>query len=386
MSEYQYYEFQAIDRPLIKQEMAEVWALSTRATITPTRFVNVYHWGDFKGDPLKLMQRYYDAFLYVANWGTHELMLRLPRGSLDARSISRYCEQCEFFSATTTAEHVILSFQSQADEPEDYQDDDGSWLTTFVPLRANIVMGDLRSFYLGWLLCVQEGALDGDEIEPPVPPGLGDLSGPLVALVDFLRLEDDLLEAAAERSSAMQSLSPSIDEAGQWLRSLRGDEKDELLLRIVSSDLLPLQAEVLRSIRNHAASEEGAGAMERGRTVRELLAVADRKRQERQRRAAQERERRAQVQAAERAAYVDSLAGREEEIWRQIDTLAGAKRPAGYAEAVRLMADLRELAARRQTGDDFDTRLTVLRARHAKKYAFLDRLNQAGLRPLGMVR
>jgi hypothetical protein len=52
MSEYQYYEFQAIDRPLTKQEMAEVRSLSTRATITPTRFVNVYHWGNFKGDPL----------------------------------------------------------------------------------------------------------------------------------------------------------------------------------------------------------------------------------------------------------------------------------------------------------------------------------------------
>ena len=39
MSEYQYYEFQAIDRPLTKGEMAEVRSLSTRATITSTRFV-----------------------------------------------------------------------------------------------------------------------------------------------------------------------------------------------------------------------------------------------------------------------------------------------------------------------------------------------------------
>jgi hypothetical protein len=25
------------------------------------------------------MQRYYDAHLYLANWGTHRIMLRLPR-------------------------------------------------------------------------------------------------------------------------------------------------------------------------------------------------------------------------------------------------------------------------------------------------------------------
>ncbi|MCI0440780.1 MAG: hypothetical protein L0177_16865 [Chloroflexi bacterium] len=51
MSEYQYYEFQAVDRPLTKQEMSEARALSTRASIMPTSSVNEYHWGDFKGDP-----------------------------------------------------------------------------------------------------------------------------------------------------------------------------------------------------------------------------------------------------------------------------------------------------------------------------------------------
>nr|WP_261554617.1 hypothetical protein [Frankia tisae] len=51
MSEYQYYEFLAVDRPLDDQEQAEVRALSTRARITATRFTNEYHWGDFRGDP-----------------------------------------------------------------------------------------------------------------------------------------------------------------------------------------------------------------------------------------------------------------------------------------------------------------------------------------------
>lgn len=43
--------------------------LSTRAQITTTSFVNVYHWGDFRGDPVKLMERCFDAFVYVTNWG-----------------------------------------------------------------------------------------------------------------------------------------------------------------------------------------------------------------------------------------------------------------------------------------------------------------------------
>ena len=46
MSEYQYYEFQAVDRPLTAKEMAELRSFSTRARITPTSFVNDYSWGD----------------------------------------------------------------------------------------------------------------------------------------------------------------------------------------------------------------------------------------------------------------------------------------------------------------------------------------------------
>ena len=65
MSEDQYYEFHAVDRPLTREEMAELRALTSRATITPTGLVNVYHWGDFKGDPLRLMERYFDAFRFL---------------------------------------------------------------------------------------------------------------------------------------------------------------------------------------------------------------------------------------------------------------------------------------------------------------------------------
>jgi hypothetical protein len=39
VSEYQYFEFQAIDRPLSKKEMAELRSYSTRARITPASFV-----------------------------------------------------------------------------------------------------------------------------------------------------------------------------------------------------------------------------------------------------------------------------------------------------------------------------------------------------------
>jgi hypothetical protein len=44
--------------------------LSSRADITSTSFTNEYHRSDFRGDPRKMMELYYDAHLYFASWGS----------------------------------------------------------------------------------------------------------------------------------------------------------------------------------------------------------------------------------------------------------------------------------------------------------------------------
>jgi hypothetical protein len=54
VSEYQYYDFRAIDRPLTKKEMAALRSISTRAAITTTSFTNHYEWGDLNANPSKL--------------------------------------------------------------------------------------------------------------------------------------------------------------------------------------------------------------------------------------------------------------------------------------------------------------------------------------------
>ena len=41
-------------------------------------FVDTYQWACVTGDSRRLVERYLDAFLYLANWGTRELIVRLP--------------------------------------------------------------------------------------------------------------------------------------------------------------------------------------------------------------------------------------------------------------------------------------------------------------------
>ncbi len=123
MSEYQYYEFQAVDKPLNEQDMRELRKLSTRAQITPTSFVNVYNWSDFRGDPLTLVEKYFDAFLYLANWGTHWFMLRIPNRLLDAETASRYCLG-KSAKLHVKGKNLILEFHSE-DEDRNWVDGEG---------------------------------------------------------------------------------------------------------------------------------------------------------------------------------------------------------------------------------------------------------------------
>ena len=381
MSEYQYYEFQAIDRPLTRTEIAELRALSTRASISPTRFQNVYHWGDFKGDPLALMKRYFDAFVYVANWGTHWFMLRLPRRAVDLEMVRRYCvDECA--TLHLERDHVILELRSEDEEGAGWVEDEEAegWLPALLPLRAELAQGDFRSLYLAWLAGIQSGMLDDEAVESPLPSGLGNLSASLEALAEFLGVDRDLLAVAAERRPDLQASPPSADLEG-WVRALPASEKDDLLLRLVRGEDLYLRAELLRRFGEASARGAAAGGE---RTVGELLAGAreraeTRRRQEAERKAA-ERARREREQAAARAKYLDSLVGREEELWRQVESLVETKRPKEYDHAVQLLKDLHDLSARQQRAEAFAARLGPLRERYAKRPSLLERLDRAGLR------
>jgi hypothetical protein len=376
VSEYQYYEFQAVDRPLTPQETQALRRVSSRATITPTRFVNEYHWGDFKGNPFDWMERYFDAFLYLANWGTHELMLRLPRRLLDPAAAARYCLGGPA-SAVESGDHVILSFSSEEEEGGDWLEDGDGVLASILPVRAEIERGDHRALYLAWLLCAQYGDLDDEEPEPPVPPGLGEPSAAQQAFGDFLRIDPDLVAVAAERSSALRA-DPGPDELRAWVTALADAEKNDLLIRVAQGRGGAVGAELVRRMRAEAPA---SGAPAEPRTVADLLAAAERREAERRhaaaKRAAREKARADAEKAAARARYLDGLAQVERETWARVEALIATKQPKPYDEAVQLLVDLRDLAVRDGRGDEALVRIEDLRARHAKKPSFMDRLRRA---------
>jgi hypothetical protein len=389
VSEYQYYEFLAIDRPLGAAEQAEVRSLSTRARISSTSFVNEYHWGDFRGNPNQLMERYYDAHLYVANWGTHRVMLRLPCDLLDLDAVEEYCVD-ERVGAWVTDGFIVLDFTSEDHAGEfDFDYDAQALLSAIIGVRAELAAGDLRPLYVGWLAAYgvwerDEDAFDrtaDDDLEPPVPPGLDALTAAQRALSDFLRLDEDLLAIAAQTSPPLQDAADDPGELAAWVTRLPAAEKDRLLSRVIQGDAARARAELMRRFRGDTTPTTPHAPARR--TVADLLDDTARQRADRERRLADQRAedetRREQARALARARRLDKLAGEEDAAWSRVEAMIATRKPAEYDAAVTLLTELQALAEREDRYHTFTARTTALRHTHARKPSLIDRLDRAGI-------
>ena len=373
MSEYQYYEFLALDRPLTEKQRSELRSISTRAEITATRFVNEYQWGDLKGDPRTMVERYFDAFLYLANWGTRRLMFRLPREMLDSETAGQYCCS-DTASLIETGSHLILSLYVDR-EPDDYWEEPGGQLAAMVQARSELAAGDLRLLYLAWLLALQSDEVDDEDTEPPVPAGLGNLSASLQAVVDFFGIDEDLIAVAAASSPSTQEPEGMTG----WIASLPAEEKDALLARVAAGEGAQVQALLLRRSRVASGPPPAAPA----RTTAELWQAAGDRKAKRAKAAEQRRReaeaRRAAAQAAAYTKHLDQLAPQTEAAWEKAAELIETRRPSDYDLAASLLRDLQALADRQEDSAAFRKRFGELRSQHQRKPSLLDRFDQVGL-------
>jgi hypothetical protein len=386
VSEYQYYEFRALDRRLTAEQQRRLRSLSSRAEISATRFTNEYSFGDFRGDPGRLLEEYFDAYLHAANWGTRELAFRLPRALLDAETARRYCDEEYRAWVTETAEHVIIRFRSDDDEGDDWIEGDGL-LDPLLAARGELAAGDPRLLYLGWLLKVQLGGLDDDddehledEAEPPVPAGLRELSDTLASVAEFLKIDGDLIEAAAEASAPLVPVSD--DGIADWVAALPASEKDKFLTMAAEGEGAQVEALLVRRFRRESRPA-GAAAASAGRTASELLAAAEARRAAREAAEARAREEARARRAAEHAAaherHLEKLAGRKDETWQQVEKLTMFSKPKEYDQATQLLKDLHVIARREDDIAAFTARVRELRTRYAKRPSLMERFDTAGL-------
>lgn len=384
MSEYQYYEFLALDRPLTDDQLAEVRALSTRAEVTATRFVNSYQWGSFGGDPQRMVEQYYDAHLYVTNWGIRQVILRLPKITLTLDIVEPYCLDDESFACWTTKAHLILSLCSEDDE-DDFDGTAEDALHGLTGLRAELAAGDLRPLYLAWLAALGKWEREDDNedafrevTEPALPAGLNTLTAAQRALADFLRVDRDLLEAAAQASGEPVGVSLTRKDLEPLVAALPDREKNSFLVRCALGQEPGLPA-VLRRRLLPDPEPPTAGR----RTAAELLDAAYQLRQARHheavRAAEEEEQRRAAARAAAQERRLSVVAGQGEAAWQLVEDHIAAKKASDYDAALDLLTDLHEISNRTNDLDHFRNRLNDIRHRNRNKPALIRRLTQSEL-------
>ena len=100
----------------------------------------------------------FDAHLYEAGWGSLVLMFAFPREAVSVEQVQAYQVEAESEYETGLMvmerdDRVIVTFASHREEYDASIDevDSGSWLSSMMALRSDIVSGDLRAPYLGWL-------------------------------------------------------------------------------------------------------------------------------------------------------------------------------------------------------------------------------------------
>ncbi len=391
MSEYQYYEFRALERPLSKPEQAELRLCSSRATITSNRFVNEYQWGDFRGEPEAWMKRYFDAHLYFANWGSSSLMLRLPLSALDKTMLAAFVQPTlsdagsgftDALELISTAEHWVLAWRFNDDSgySDRFCDEEGAeWLDRLLSLRDELLGGDTRPLYLGWLARVCAGELGDEDVEPPLPAGLASLTPAQQTLVEYLQLDPDWLAAAAQASPPRQDPSSEEEDTGLWL----AEQTPEALRASVALLLAGRAQEAQQGVRQaylvwQSARRPSAEALPR-RTLEQIRAGIA---QAREQRLAREKAAQAALAAKQKAArevQLVKLAARSAQVWQEIDTSLQRGSGVGYDQALRLIVELHEALMHVGQGEAYLLRLARLMQVHGTRKAWVARLKQAGL-------
>ncbi|MBI3891827.1 MAG: hypothetical protein HY303_09905, partial [Candidatus Wallbacteria bacterium] len=240
-----------------------------------TSFQIQYDWSDFRGDPDEMLEKYFDVFAYVASGGCRRLMFRFPKKLLDVKALKSYSAgNC--VEVRATRKYDLVGFRRDFDGEEDEEGE--GWLDSMEELRADLLAGDVRALYLGWLMSVERDQTPPESEEPPVPASLDELKPALSSFVGFFKLDTDLIGAAGSRSGARETPAPSSRELAAFVKAIPLGEKDSLLLRAIKGDVPHLRAELLRAFDETRPPEpKSAKKKPEPRTAAQLLAASERR-------------------------------------------------------------------------------------------------------------
>ena len=378
MSEYQYLEFIAVDRPLTAREMDNLRAISSRAQITPVSFINEYSWGGLKADPRQFMRHFFDIHVFIANWGDAIFMVRLPKEAIDQKTLKAFCfsPHLEF---EKLPEHWLLTWS--LGETEDYDRfgyvEGTGWMSRLAPLREELLRGDLRSLYIGWLRAVTTEETDPDDPEPVALQGLGQLTAAQQALAEFLEVDGDLLAGLGMGEPANPPEVVDDTALDAWLDKLPKSEVRGYLRQMLDGQ----GASAERSLKRRHAAWQAQFAPAQGvrRSVAELWQLAEQAKGVRLIEEAKARRQDEAERKRQRDAWLAKLAADFPRAWKTAHEDAGKGHAHAYDAACRQLVDLRDAYSQHADPTAFQKEFQKFMTEHLRRRALVQRLVKAGL-------
>ncbi len=359
MSEYQYIEFRAVDRPLTDKELAFAEKQSSRAEISRWCFSNEYNYGSFRGDVDGMLRRGYDIFLEYANYGTRTLKIRVPAGlPFEKKLWSKFIDE-DFLKWKPDPKGVAGTLVlDPCFEPFDSFWDFDDCLDDVIAVRERLIAGDLRALYLLWLCVAGDENFDPSEtVEPPVPLGLHDFDLKLDGMFRFYGIDPLMANAAADvplprgkthkKASTPVILSPA-ERLKPWLKSLDAKQAKDHLEQLLAGDTAAVKAEILAAVAQDRANSKQAEwpTVELNRTVETLLKQTEVLRErleaaEKKRQAAKAKRDAAKAQQVRKKRMAEMI--NDPQKWlAESERLADERGTSNYKLAAEILADLQE--------------------------------------------
>jgi len=215
---------------------------------------------------------------------------------------------------------------------------------SLLPLRAEILEGDLRPLYLAHLAVASDGNHDPkEEPDAPVPAGLKRLTKAQHALAELYGVSRAVLSAAASDSPPLQKKKNADELYTAWLQSQPDALKIAWLSRLMTDPHAAVRSEILAEYHKNCQAP-GWPTQPVDRTIADIMAAAEGIQRDEDRDEAEKT-------ARQRAEHLAKLAADPEATLLQSMELVKQRSTEAYSQVAMQLADLREaLSGTMQSG------------------------------------
>ncbi|MFT6936179.1 MAG: hypothetical protein ACJA1N_000474 [Saprospiraceae bacterium] len=322
--------------------------------------------------------------MYFADWGTKQLMIKLPIDAVDFLELKRYEISTSDYaicgiSLNKSSKHVIIDIEWNVEEGGGWMNIDDYDLSDFVAIREAIINGDYSALFVFWLKLAylktdpyfEEDEYDEDfdgnlDMEtPPIPSALTIQKTQLLAFAEFFEIDEDVIGSAKKAAQNFGKRTKAIDYA-ELLQNMSETDKDTFLMQLLDGE--PRVDIQLKKYLQHFSK-----ASKTTENTILLSKFADLKIEASQERVVAEK----REKARKHQLKVDKTAREETTIWESVFYNLDRKTGSSYDLATGMLKDLKDLAVYKNDLPTFQRKMEEIKAKYGRSKVLLKRFTDA---------